>query len=332
MTEYEHKQDIINTRKGCLGGSDAATLAQIANLGIVPKSAYKRMALCKGLIEPQDNFASRAMQYGDYVENTVFELLSKETDKELQSNPLWVSERYSEKNVKLICHPDIAYEDEDKQTIFVYECKATKDDLEMTRHKYRAQMYIENLLAKERAAQKGKRWKVKSFLVHYDTNGLNLEDGFSFDTDRLTVKPVNFPNPVFDVKKAMLIVNNFLATFDVYYEGDEIDYNYLPSNVKKQFDLISSTLAEIKARETLVNDFKSKLYEFLQDKGIKSIKSDSFSVTLVNPAESVSVDYKALFAQEIESKRPRAAKKLKEKYKKTTRRNGFVVIKIKEQQ
>ena len=41
-----YKEEIANTRKGCLGSSDGKTLAQIATLGIVPKSAYKRMAGC----------------------------------------------------------------------------------------------------------------------------------------------------------------------------------------------------------------------------------------------------------------------------------------------
>ena len=51
---YDYKQEIIDTRKGCLGSSDGRILSQISTLGYVPKSAYKRMAVLKSLIEHKD--------------------------------------------------------------------------------------------------------------------------------------------------------------------------------------------------------------------------------------------------------------------------------------
>ena len=39
-------------------------------------------------------------------------------------------------------------------------------------------------------------------------------------------------------------------------------------------------------------------------KGIKGIKTDAWAITLVNESESVSVDYKAIFANEIEDNDP----------------------------
>ena len=50
----DYKQEVANTRKGCLGGSDGKMLSQIAALGYVPKSALKRLAVCKGLIEQEE--------------------------------------------------------------------------------------------------------------------------------------------------------------------------------------------------------------------------------------------------------------------------------------
>jgi hypothetical protein len=129
---------------------------------------------------------------------------------------------------------------------------------------------------------------------------------------------------------AMDIVDTFLENFNEYYESDEIDANLLPANVQKQFDGVTTLLREIKEREDKVNAFKSKLYDFLVERGIAKIKCDNFSFTVVQPSESVSVDYKTLFAQEIESKKPRAARKLKEKYKKTTQRKGYVLVKLNE--
>ena len=67
---------------------------------------------------------------------------------------------------------------------------------------------------------------------------------------------------------------------------------------------------------------------FMTDKGIKSIKSDAWSITRVDATESVSVDYKGIFEKEIESKRPYVARRLKEEYKTTTPRKGYVVVKV----
>ena len=68
----------------------------------------------------------------------------------------------------------------------------------------------------------------------------------------------------------------------------------------------------------------------MQEKGVKSIKNDAWAITLVQASESVSVDYKAIFANEIEAKRPRVANKLKKQYQKTTKKRAYVTIKIKD--
>ena len=86
-------------------------------------------------------------------------------------------------------------------------------------------------------------------------------------------------------------------------------------------------LREIKEREAKVDAFKAKLYDFLSERGIKKVSCDDFSFTVVAPTQQVSVDYKNLFTQEIEAKRPRVARQLKEKYKKTTNKKGYVIIK-----
>lgn len=325
MSEYKHKEEIVNSRRGCLGGSDAKMLMQIAENGSVPQSAHKRLAVCKGLIEPQ-SFTNLAMEFGNYIEDCVFKNLH-EADERWQSNPCLVSERFSRKNVKCIDHVDFFLQDDEKKTIIIGECKATQLSFEQTRHEYEAQLLHHTLLGNELAAKNN--YKLKVLLCHYSTAGLDLNEEWSFDISRLTVKQVRLGRHSYQLDRAMDIVNTFLDTFNEYYVSEEIDYAYLPSNVQKQFDLITATLAEIKERERTVNEFKARLYDFLREKGIKSIKSESFNVVLVNPTEAVSVDYKTLFIDEIESKKPRVAKRLKEKYKKVTKRNGYVTLKIK---
>ena len=134
----------------------------------------------------------------------------------------------------------------------------------------------------------------------------------------------------FDMGAAMDLVNDFLETFNEYIgDGDEIDASYLPETIKAQFNDIAIALKEIKERETKVDEFKKRLYNFLCEKGIKSVSNDVFSMTLVFPAESKSFDHKKYLADEM-AKHPRKTQKIIEKYTKTIKKSGFVKISLKE--
>lgn len=330
MTEIQdYKQDVANTRKGCLGSSDGKMLAQIAALGYVPKSALKRLAVCKGLVEQEEIPRTAAIVAGDKIEMAIYDHLTKK-DPRYESNPLWVSDKYSTKNVKLIAHPDIVLKDDARKTLYVYEVKTTKYNINDTRQTYKAQLFIENLLAHEIIAKLGSGWSVKLFLVHYSTEGLELNDGVEFDPTRITLKEVRFTSSaLFDIKKAMSLVDEYLETMTEYYDGDEVDADLLPVAVKSQFDDVAAMLVEIKEREMKVDEFKRRLYDFMLEHDIKSIKNDLFSITRVDPSESKTFDAKKYLDDEAKA-HPRKVKKLVAKYTKTTKRKGYVNIKVKE--
>ena len=324
----DYKKDVANTRKGCLGGSDGKMLAQIAALGYVPKSAFKRLAVCKGLIEQEDIPRTAAIVAGDKIEMAIYDHLTKK-DPRYESNPLWVSEKYSTKNVKLIAHPDIVLKDEARKTLFVYEVKTTKYNINDTRTTYKSQLFIENTLAHEIISKLGSGWSVKLFLVHYSTEGLDLNDGVEFDPTRMTLKEVSFrSSALFDIKAAMELVDTFLETFTEYYDGDEIDANLLPTNVKSQFDDVADMLVEVKERETKIDEFKKRLYDFMLEHDIKSIKNEYFSIVAVAPSESKSFDAKR-YVEDLIKQYPRKSKKIIEKYTKTQKRKGYCQIKVK---
>lgn len=325
----DYKEEIQKTRLGCLGGSDAAMLARISNLGYVPLSARKRLAVCKGLIPQEEIPHTAAMRAGDEMENAIYEHLAQ-NDNTYESNPFWVSEKYSKSNVKLIDHPDIVRFDKEKKCLYVYEVKTTKLSVEETKREYRPQLYIHSLLAREMANAQidGRKWRVKLFLVHYDTKGLDLAEGIEFDPSRMSVAPIAFRTEVFNVKEAMNLVSDFLKDYDVYSEDGVVDYGYLPDNVKEKFDAIACTLREIKEREEKVEDFKNKLYTFLVEKNIKSIKNDEFSIVRVDESESKSFDGKK-YIEELKSQHPVVAKRIIAKYTKVIKRKGNVQIRLK---
>lgn len=328
MEELEYKQDIIQTRTGNVGSSDARMLQQIAELGQVPKSAYKRMAVIKGLAENQD-ITTPAMRFGDYIENQVFTNL-KATGENWQSNPCVYSKKYARKNLGCLTHIDFLLQDDENKTLTIAECKATKLSFEQARHEYAFQLYHHFLLAQELAKSLG-GYKVKVVLCVYDANDADYNN-HEFDPSRLTVKQlrnIEKEANTYRLSDAMDIVNDFLETFDNYYDGEEIESEYLPEKVKQEFDTITTILAEIKERETKVEEFKARLYEFMLSHDIKSIKNEAWGITRVDESTSKQFDSKRYF-NDFASKHPRLYSKIRKEYDKTVQKKGYVIIKLKD--
>lgn len=322
----DYKIDVINTRKGCVGSSDAKMLAEIDRDGCVSNSMLKRLAVLKGFIEHEE-ISSPAMKYGDFIEQKIYECLSDGDDKKYySSNPCIVSDKYSRNNVKVIDHVDFFYKNDDKKLICMYECKASKYNTTIVRQLYKAQLYHHYLIGKELAEKL--KYKLKIYLVHYDTSGVDLEKPFEFDPSRMTVVNIKFKAQVFNMKKSIDILSAYLDTFTCYNAGDVIPFEYLPTRIQEQFNLIANVIREIKEKEAQVDEFKKKLYAFFEEKGIKNIKNDMFTITLFSPTESKSFDSKK-YLSDLEEKHPRVYKKIVKDYTKTTKKNGYVQIKLK---
>lgn len=319
---YEYKEEILSSRVGNLGASDAELIARVASTGNIPKTAEKRLAVAKGLIPPTDGFKTEAMQLGDDIEMAIYEYL-KSNDERWESNKLLTSRKFSSADLSLIAHIDFFLQDETTMTIKAIECKATKTSLNETLHQYRNQLFVEFILLKEYAASLRGQWKVKLSLCHYDTN-----DYIDFNPDKIELKSVIFRRAVFDIKKGMSILSSYVAGLTEYYPEDEVDAELLPAQIKEQFALMTTILTEIKEREIKVEQFKEKLYNFLQDRQIKSIKNDVFTITRVDPTESVSFDAKR-FLSDYANEHPTKHKRLVKKYEKRVSRKGYAKITIK---
>ena len=326
----EYKSDIIATRVGCLGGSDAKLIQGIAIANKIPQSAMKRLAVCKGLAEHQQ-FSNPAIEFGNYIESMVFDSLHSQ-DARWQSNPCLVSTKYSRPNCKVIDHIDAYLQDDDKRVVTIVEMKATRGNYAQTYDEYKWQLFHHYVLGCEKAKELG-GYKVKVMLCHYCSDGIDLTQPFEFDPSRLIVKTLRNMEKLsksYRIAEAMDLIDKFLEDFNEYYDGDEIPYELLPANVQGKFDDITTLLTEIKEREDKVAAFKEKLYNFLAEKNIKSIRNDTWSITRVDPTESKQFDSKR-YLEDFAAKHPRQFKKMRSEYEKTVRKKGFVTIKIKEQ-
>lgn len=325
MEITNYKDDVRATRVGCLGSSDAKLIEQVSQIGYVPKSAMERLAVCKGIIEQEEIPETSAIRAGNEIEMCIYEHL-KSTNDDWQSNVRWESKKFSKRNCKLIAHPDLCRFDHKEKTLYIGEVKTTRYNLEQTRHTYASQMYVEYMLGTE---QVERGWKVKMMLVHYSTEGLDLNEPIVFEPERLTVKVIRPKSLSFNIGIGMDVINDFLETFTEYYKGDEVDSEYLPEHVKQQFEFVTNCLREIKEREAYIDDFKKKLYDFMCEKGIKNIKNDLWTISRVDATEKRSFDSKK-YLEDMKAAHPTKTKRIIAQYTKVSNAKGYVTIKMKE--
>jgi hypothetical protein len=318
---YGYKDEIISSRVGNLGGSDARILAAIAKNGCVQRAQVERLAIAKGLYE-RPNITNLAMQYGDFIENMIYDSLVQ-VDERWESNKCFRSQKYGREGLGLLVHIDFSLFDEsrDKPLLLWVECKATTTDIEQTYKDYKEQLYVEYVLGKELAEQLGADFKLE--LCHYDASVM-FEDEFqlqfAFDPDKISRKKVIFKKPVFDIASGMDIAAQYVSEM-TEYKREEIDWDYLPAEVQEQMKQVNNILVSIKEKQDSIEEFKSRFYDFLCKNEIKSVKTPYFTISRVDEAISMQFD-KVKFASEHPE--------LVAEYQKEVKKKGYVLIKTKE--
>ena len=318
---YGYKDEIISSRVGNLGGSDARILAAIAKNGCVQRAQVERLAIAKGLYE-RPNITNIAMQYGDFIENMIYDSLVQ-VDERWESNKCFRSQKYGREGLGLLVHIDFSLFDEsrDKPLLLWVECKATTTDIEQTYKDYKEQLYVEYVLGKELAEQLGADFKLE--LCHYDASVM-FEDEFqlqfAFDPDKISRKKVIFKKPVFDISSGMDIAAQYVSAM-TEYKREEIDWDYLPAEVQEQMKQVNNILVSIKEKQDSIEEFKSRFYDFLCKNEIKSVKTPYFTISRVDESVSIQFDKVRFTAEHPE---------LAAKYQRAVKKKGYVLIKTKE--
>lgn len=318
---YGYKDEIISSRVGNLGGSDARILAAIAKNGCVQRAQVERLAIAKGLYE-RPNITNIAMQYGDFIENMIYDSLVQ-VDERWESNKCFRSQKYGREGLGLLVHIDFSLFDEsrDKPLLLWVECKATTTDIEQTYKDYKEQLYVEYVLGKELAEQLGADFKLE--LCHYDASVM-FEDEFqlqfAFDPDKISRKKVIFKKPVFDISSGMDIAAQYVSEM-TEYKREEIDWDYLPAEVQEQIKQVNNILVSIKEKQDSIEEFKSRFYDFLCKNEIKSVKAPYFTISRVDESVSIQFDKVRFTAEHPE---------LAAKYQRAVKKKGYVLIKTKE--
>lgn len=317
---YGYKDEIISSRVGNLGGSDARILAAIAKNGCVQRAQVERLAIAKGLYE-RPNITNLAMQYGDFIENMIYDSLVQ-VDERWESNKCFRSQKYGREGLGLLVHIDFSLFDEsrDKPLLLWVECKATTTDIEQTYKDYKEQLYVEYVLGKELAEQLGADFKLE--LCHYDASVMFEDESqlqFAFDPDKISRKKVIFKKPVFDIASGMDIAAQYVSEM-TEYKREEIDWDYLPAEVQEQMKQVNNILVSIKEKQDSIEEFKSRFYDFLCKNEIKSVKTPYFTISRVDESVSIQFDKVRFTAEHPE---------LAAKYQRAVKKKGYVLIKTK---
>lgn len=285
-----NKEEIIETRTGGLGSSDANMVVRIAESGIIGESAKQRLAVMLGL-EKQNIFSTAATNLGNNVEDILFEALQKKFPTAI-SNPKVSKDKSTCKfGFSIFNHIDFEVENED--TIFWYECKATIDeDIDDVIKKYYNQLQWHWMLLEEKAKLLNK--KPTLFIVHYNTTDI-LETGLIEFTEN---------NPKFKeiekhlgtqrlFKKGLEIIAKEIQNFE--YTPDETLSAYnLPVEQQEYIEKIAVMLNEVAEREATIDAFKANMLALMVKNNVKSIKNDYFNITVVPESFSTRIDSKKL--------------------------------------
>lgn len=301
----EHKEEILKTRKGGLGSSDAQMIERIAIRGGLCEGDRQRVAELLGLAE-RKQFSTGATRLGDEIEMGIYEII-KTKYPQTKSNPYYKSEKLSEEYGFSISN-HIDYEVETEKELIWIENKATKYPLETTLSIYKSQLNWHYMLLKEKA--KSKRKKARLFLSHYQTektpcfnaNNLNLTE-FLNGNDKL-------------IKKGLSVLKTEINGF-VYSPKDELFVQYLPDSVKEEFSIMGDYFKQIKDMNEKLESFKERMVGLMMNANVKSIKSDDFTLTLIGETKTTTFDKKKFGADYPD---------LLGKYTTTTNKKAYVKI------
>ena len=283
----EHKQEIINTRVGGLGSSDAKMVVGIAERGTLNYADKERIAVMLGLAEKRQ-ITSKAIELGNIIEDAVFEVFKTQFGENITSNPRYEIQLYLDYRVS----NHIDFEISTPTELIWIEHKSTIHGINQALDSYKHQLAWHAMLGQDKAQAEGKKFKL--LLSHYDTNEFDGE----FNADKLSIVEVK-PNAHYIDKicKGLLIINEQIPTFEWQPNEGILHASSLPAEINDKCEMMADHLRKIKEMTEQVDTFKQRMCELMVANNVKSIVTDAFTITLVEQSVSTTFD-KSKFAKE----------------------------------
>lgn len=308
----KEKSNIIETRSTGLGSSDAKMVYKIGLTGEISDTAKQRLAIMLGLEEPK-TFSTTATDTGHLIENELFEVV-KGKYEDAVSNPYReiTGGMFDKLGFKVFNHIDFEII---RNSVIWFECKAVKDDIEVTIDKYKEQLQWHYMILELYANKQGKKEVLN--LIHYKVDDYERHE---FTEENLSVRKIPKQSTVINtIKKGLHIISKEIKDFK-YEAKEELSAYALPEKYQESLDEITTALKTIEHHNEKVNIFKEKMLALMLSNNVKSIKNDYFNIIVVPEGNSVRFDSKR-----FEKDKPLIHKK----YLKTIKKKAHVRIKIK---
>lgn len=305
----EHKQEIINTRVGGLGSSDAKMVVAIGERGSLNYADKERIAVMLGLAEKRQ-ISTPSIELGNVIEDAVFYTLQQEYGDAITSNPRYTMEL----NLDYRVSNHIDFEISTPTELIWIEHKSTIHGIDQALEDYKYQLAWHAMLGQDKAQGEGKTFRL--MLSHYDTNDFDN----TFEARKFKIVAVA-PNQHYidKIAKGLIVINDALPTFTWEKNEGILHASSLPAEINDKCEMIASHLRKIKELTEQVDTFKQRMCELMVANNVKSIVTDAFSITLVEQSVSTTFD-KSKFAKEHPD--------MVAQYEKKQTRKPYVTIKI----
>ena len=274
VSEQElHQQKIEQSRVGGFGGSDAKMFYKIGlnGLSALSNTDKLRIRVAKGIDEYKPIMQTEAMQKGHdfedwYAEEAMDYLRDFEREHRVEPDVKMAI------NFNVFAHADF-YNDEEK---WVVELKCVSD-VDKVQENYMSQLQWYYMIGCRMVG-----------LIVCDSNYDNFDDGLQ---DPVYIKPNQ--NYIETLHHGIKLLDDNWDDLDLKI-GDEWDESDLFPSEQREVQLMTSYLQQIKAMEAQIEESKAKLLEMMTKSGVKSIKSESYNITVVPDGTTSRFDKKKL--------------------------------------
>jgi hypothetical protein len=311
---YENlEEEILTTRVGGFGSSDAKMIANIGRRGFVAERDKKRIAVMLG-IDVQAPFTTDAIVNGKKREREIFEYMCQIiVDNVIIANEYLehtISEDY---DFKIFTHIDIRNNALD--TIQFYEIKTSKFDFDILKHHYKEQMCWHNWIINN-CCENTCKSNYELFLMHYPVDDNNINADFNFaniNYIRLDsfIDKVEYDLIISNFEKGLKIIQESLqAILENYKPAVELTANDLSYSMQEEINHQIENLRQIKILQQKVDDFKKSILQNIENKSLTQwkYKDEQISISYTNKSVSqifdsrkFQSDYPALYNEYLKS-------------------------------
>lgn len=269
--DFGYKEDIVATRKGGFGSSDAKIILKLSEGGELNATDRKRIAEMLGIKEHED-VTTWAMQRGNEYEQYAYQAMLL-SFPQAKSNPYYKSKELSDTfGFDIFNHIDMEVATDDE--LVWYEMKTSEHETSDLIRDYNPQLAWHWMLLREKAAAMQK--KPKLYLLHFPFPKLD------FDIELLRL--VEIPSIANPFMKGFDRMRDILKDFTYQESNDPMDL--IPSDMAEGLRILDEKLNQLKELEAYVDSERKALVanmeKYCVPKGITSLDTGTHKIVYVS--------------------------------------------------